>query len=250
MRHATKRIPYPIYRLIQPLVEFIRDKKAARLYKTFVKKGDLCFDVGANVGNRLEILLQLGCRVVAVEPQSKLTEILTTRFGGNPKAIILQKALGEAEGQGEIMISDASTVSSLSKDWIEAVKGSGRFSTTAWDKKEAVRLTTLNRLIEEHGVPAFIKIDVEGYEYEVIKGLSKLVPMISFEFVPEYMEMAFRSIDHLQQIGNVEFNYSLFEEMKMKSPDWVPAERLKALLSRYRDPITFGDIYARSLPKR
>ena len=250
MSHLLKKIPYPIYRLVRPLMERIRNRKAAQLYGSFAGKGELCFDVGANVGNRLDILLRLGCRVVAIEPQARLAAVLQERFGGNPRAVFLQKALGEREGESEIMISDADTVSSLSKDWIAAVKGSGRFASISWDKTQKVSITTLDKLIAEHGVPAFIKIDVEGYEYEVLKGLTRPVPMISFEFVPEYIEKAFLCVDHLEKIENAEFNYSLFEEMTMKSPDWVKADALKALLSQYKDPVTFGDVYARSRPAR
>lgn len=245
MSHLLKKIPYPIYRIVQPLMTRIRDRRARRLYASFAKKGDLCFDVGANIGDRLEILLQLGCKVVAVEPQSSLMEIVKRRFEGNSKAILVQAALGGQEGRSEIMISDSHTLSSMSGKWIEAVRGSGRFGATTWSGRQEVRVTTLDVLIREYGVPAFVKIDVEGYEYEVIQGLSRPVPAISFEFVPEYIDVPFLCIDHLQKIGKVEFNYSLFEEMKLKSRDWVPADSLKKLLSVYKDPVVFGDIYAR-----
>jgi len=197
------------------------DQEMANFYSQFLAPGDVCFDVGANFGNRAKIFLRLGATVVAVEPQNKCVRVLKSMYGENNRLIIIQKALGALEGSAELMISRASTISSLSQEWVDAVKRSGRFSEYSWDKKKIVNVTTLNKLIAEHGVPSFIKIDVEGFEYEVIKGLSQPVITICFEFTPELIETTIRCIEHLHSLGGISLNYSLGETMKMGLDKWV-----------------------------
>ncbi len=223
-----------------------QDQKMFEFYSGFVAAGDLCMDVGANVGNRTKIFLRLGATVVAVEPQERCLRILAKAFGKNPRLRLVRKALGEVESQAELHVSEVDTISSLSENWIDAVKKSGRFSELRWDKKQTVQLTTLDKLLVEHGMPAFIKIDVEGFEYQVIKGLSRPVRVLSLEFTPEFLEPALKCIDHLQRLGNVRTNYSLEENMALELDEWVsPAEVIRDLSRIGRDNKIFGDLYVR-----
>ena len=162
-----------------------------QLYCQFMGRNDLVFDIGANEGNRTKIFAQLSRQVIAVEPQPSCVTSLQAQFGANPKIRIVPKALGAREGSAEIMISNATGISSLSPTWVQAVRDSGRFSGFTWAGKQTVEVTTLDSLIEEFGSPGFIKIDVEGYEFEVLSGLSRPVRALSFEFVPEYLAAAF-----------------------------------------------------------
>lgn len=213
-------------------------------YGRFVRPGDLCFDVGANAGNRTEVFLALGTRVVAVDPQPSCVKALRRRYSGDSRVTVIPNALGEREGEAELLLSDASTISSLSREWIEAVRRSGRFRAFRWDKTVTVTVTTLDRLIEEHGFPAFVKIDVEGYELPVLRGLSRPVGALSFEFVPEYREAALASVRHIESIGMTLFNYSAGESMSLALSEWVGAEEIAGLLESFTDPGAWGDIYA------
>lgn len=182
------------------------DQKMLEFYSQFISRGALCFDVGANRGNRVKIFLKLHENIVAIEPQNNCVKILRTGYGNNKRLTVVQKALGESEGEAEIMISNANSISSLSPEWVEAVRHSRRFSEYRWNMKQIVPLTTLDRLIEQYGTPSFIKIDVEGFEYQVIKGLSQPVKALSLEFTPEFIESTFKCIDHLQRLGDIELN--------------------------------------------
>ena len=222
-------------------------------YSKLISPGDLVFDVGANVGSRTRIFLELGANVVAIEPQDACVDVLQglknkIQLGKNQKLIILKKVLGESECMSEMMISNVKVLSSLSKEWIDAVKKSGRFSDYVWDEKLPVSMTTLDGLIQEYGMPSFIKIDVEGYEFEVLKGLSWPVKNISLEFTPEYLRMTYQSIEYLDSLGKAIFNYSLGESMQMGLENFVAADELINILDRYKNNHKiFGDIYCKYL---
>ena len=167
-------------------------------------------------------------------------------YGRDRNLTIIQKVLGSSEGEAELMISNASTISSLSQEWINAVKGSGRFSDYEWEENQVVKMTTLNKLIEQYGTPSFIKIDVEGSEYEVIKGLSKPIETISLEFVPEIIEPYINCIHYLQRLGNTSWNYTLGESMKFELEEWIIAEEMVKILTDFRNNAElWGDMYVR-----
>jgi FkbM family methyltransferase len=240
---------YHHYRTIKDLKSWsTHDHEMLEFYSQFLSAGSLCFDVGANVGNRVKIFLELQANVVAVEPQHECVKILKETFGKNLHLKIAQTALGAYVGESEIMISNSNTISSMSSEWVTAVQKSGRFSEYVWSKKQQVSLTTLDHLISQYGEPDFIKIDVEGFEYQVIQGLSRPISMMSLEFVPECIETTVKCIEHLENLGAIELNYSIGESMKFSLKKWIgPEEMKKYLLESLKESPIFGDIYIKSV---
>ncbi|MDD5659948.1 MAG: FkbM family methyltransferase [Actinomycetota bacterium] len=241
-----------IYSISLYLTTIINRRKLFKLFSQFVKKDDLCFDIGANLGSRSEALLRLGARVVAVEPQSVCMKKLEKKYCNNKKISLVQKAVSDKIGEEEMITSNSHTVSSMSREWISSVKSSDMFfvSTSAfqWQKTIKVQATTMDELIKQFGKPAFCKIDVEGYEYEVLKGLTQPIGIISFEFTPtnEFINLAIKTIRHLSSIGKIEFNYSLGETMKLVLNDWITPEEMSAIIKSILNKTSFsGDIYAR-----
>lgn len=222
-----------------------QQKRMREFYAQFIRPGDLCFDVGANLGDRTAIFLALGARVVAVEPQSRCRRQLARRFRGQARVTLVPAALGAAPGTAQMNVSEADTLSSLSPEWIASVKASGRFAGYDWNRTETVPVTTLDRLIAEHGRPRFCKIDVEGFEAEVLSGLTRPLEVVSFEFTPEYLRAALTCVRRLASLGRVRFNYSVGESMTLALPEWVAAEPMQTTLSILPDPSVFGDVYAR-----
>jgi FkbM family methyltransferase len=210
-------------------------------YEGFVKPGDLCFDVGANIGNRTEIFLLLGARVVAIEPQRDCAKMLKLRFGN--KIQLKQMALGESETTAQMYISDTSEISSLSREWIDSVSKS-RFSNTQWNKTETVEVTTLDALIASHGLPKFCKIDVEGHEEPVLKGLSRRIEFISFEYtIPERLINFYNCLSLLSAIADFKCNYTIGEKMEFELPVWVSKEELKERVRAISGKHIYGDVY-------
>ena len=220
-------------------------RRMLRFYARFVRPGDLVFDVGANVGNRVDVFLALGASVVAVEPQPACVTELEERFGGDERFHLVAAALGSAAGEQELLVSDASTLSTMSPDWVTGTTASGRFAGFRWDERLVVPMTTLDALVERHGVPAFCKIDVEGFEPEVLRGLTRPLATLSFEFASEFLANADACVRRLEELGRCRFNLSLGEAMRLALPAWVSGGELLATLARVSDHLAFGDVYAR-----
>lgn len=221
-------------------------RKRMRFYAGLIDRGDLVFDVGANMGERTELFLALGADVVAVEPQAECAQHLRSRWKNEPRFTLFEGGCAESVGEGELFVADAHTLSSMSSTWIETVQSSGRFSNERWEEKRVIATTTLDALIEEHGAPAFAKIDVEGFEYGVLSGLTQPVSCASIEWARESLAGTFRCVDRLSGLGMSEFNLTLGESMSWKLPAWANASAVISVLSHTTDEMAWGDLYART----
>ena len=142
----------------------------------FVKPGDLVFDVGSHVGDRIAAFRRLGARVVACEPQPALVKTLRLIYGRDRNVTIEPVAVGAAPGEIELKINlDNPTVSTASRDFVKASEGAPGWEGQSWGKSVKVAMTTLDALIGKHGMPVFMKIDVEGFEAEALAGLTQPV---------------------------------------------------------------------------
>ncbi len=222
-------------------------KKRRDFYLQFLKSGDIYYDVGANYGNRIEPIIDDNIKIIAFEPQPKCIKKLKSKFGN--KITLIQKGLGAKKDTMPMFLARAHTISSLSKDFIKATQESGRFSKYKWDKQIKVEIDTLDN-ISEYGTPSFMKIDVEGFELEVLKGLSTPIKYISCEYtVPERTTSLIDCIKRIDEIsgGNKAlFNYSVGESMKWALTDWLtPEEMIKEVKKQSFTDTDFGDIYSK-----
>jgi len=219
-----------------------------RFYAQFMGPGDRCFDIGAHVGNRLWVWSKLGAEVIAVEPQPLCYQLLHRWYGARPMVTLVNAAVGATPGEATLWISERTpTVTSLSRDWIDTVQQAPSFATVEWQSQVTVPVTTLDMLIDQYGLPAFCKIDVEGFELAVLQGLSQPLPVVSFEYLPIAKDLALDCIARLQTLGDYEFNWSIGEEHRWQSRSWLSAAAMVAHLQQLAADDNSGDIYARHL---
>jgi FkbM family methyltransferase len=203
-------------------------------YARFVKPGDLCFDIGANCGRKSAVFLELGARVVAVEPCPSLGQELEARLGGNSRLTIVKEGVADVPGTAKLHVEAAfgGSVSSFRPEW------SPEFKTS-----HEVPLTTLDLLIATHGVPAYCKIDVEGFELEVIRGLTEPIPVISIEYQSKVLDLTLDCLRSLERFGDARVNFTPYDESRFLYDDWVPLSEVEPRLHEVLEHTPWGDLF-------
>jgi FkbM family methyltransferase len=217
-----------------------------RFYRQFVFSGSLGFDIGAHLGSRSLAFLDLGARVIALEPQPACVAYLRRRWRGEQRLTLIPKAIGAQAGRACLHVNRMNpTISTLSPAGWRSAMAAAAIRRERWEGRVDVEMTTLDLLIEEYGMPDFCKIDVEGYEAQALAGLSHPIPALSFEFISFDAAGAKTCLRRLAVLGNYRFNWSLRERLRMESPDWVSASRVEQMVEGLGSAIVSGDVYAR-----
>ncbi len=159
--------------------EILFEKEIFTFLKTLVDPNDIFWDVGANIGY-YTLYLSDKCRVIAFEPNPKLNLYLMDSLFSYKNVTILNYVLSNVDDQIEFYIDE---------------KSSDLSSVLKIDSEKILKLEsrTIDNLIikNEIDAPTIVKIDVEGYEYQVLEGftlIDKYNPIIIFEFINEFGE--------------------------------------------------------------
>ena len=232
-----------------------KSKRAKRgelaLFRSLVPAGATCFDIGANIGGKASIYLEHHCRVIALEPVPRNVEILRMRFGRNPCITLVNMAVSDSVGQATLnVIEDNTSFSSFSKSWAESLQtaASNRWGIVMNPPTAlVVQTTTLDLLIAQYGAPYYIKVDVEGHELSVLRGLTQRVPLLSFEAnLPEFQQETHDCVAALLEIDpSARFNYATEWQDRWQLPEWQSGPAFQRLLAT--TPLRFMEIYCRSI---
>ena len=222
-----------------------REAAMDNLYAQFIKPGDLTFDIGSHVGDRIGSFRRCAARVVALEPQPDCASLIRAIYANDPDVTLLEAACGAICGRLTLHINSANpTVSTASPEFVVAAKGAGGWEAQVWDRHIRVPVTTLDTLIETYGSPSFIKIDVEGFEANVLAGLSICVPVISFEITTIQPDIAAKCLQRLAALGPYTFNLALGETQVLSLPASVSANEMATHLAALPHHANSGDVYA------
>jgi FkbM family methyltransferase len=215
-------------------------------YRQFLNPGDWAFDIGAHVGNRVRVFRRIGVRVIAVEPQPDFVALLRLLYGRDPGVSIEASGVAAEPGEGKLHLSTRTpTVSTFADSWMDDVQTDKRFQRIRWDSVLSVPLVSLDELIARYGEPQFCKIDVEGFEYEVLGGLNQPLAALSFEYIPVAISRAVACVERISALGDYRFRHSRVETHRWADSSWLePRSMIDILNSLPTDDDRSGDIYA------
>jgi FkbM family methyltransferase len=245
VKRLTKR--FGLYRAARWLNRHLRDRQELRqerddrrLYAAFIRRGDLVFDIGANVGSKTRVFVQLGARVIACEPQPDCLDELRARVSPHAPVTALPVAVAAGRGSAPLYVRPERGHSGMVESWTEV-----RYETIL-----TVETTTLDALIATYGMPALIKIDVEGFEAEVLKGLTQSVPVMSLEYSlkPGYIAKTLWCVEYLAALGDVAINVTPAERATFRYPGWLtPAQFQQVFPDEFRNEYEYryGDLWIR-----
>ncbi|MCK0178938.1 FkbM family methyltransferase [Flavobacteriaceae bacterium S0862] len=210
-------------------------------YRKLIRKNDLCFDIGANLGVKSKLYLSLGAKVIAFEPQTNCQEELLKIKRKYAGFEVNKIAIGSKNTVLDLAIGNHIEIATLSN------KFRSYFTTknTFWDRKENTKVVTLDSQIETYGIPKFCKIDTEGYEYQILKNLTYKIPIIEFEFTGGFIEETLLSLSKISALGAYSFNYILNEQPRFKNKLWLSYKEITLEIKSLNVINLHGNIFAK-----
>ena len=222
-----------------------RRRRFEAFYRQFLQEGDLSFDIGAHVGNRVRVFRRIGARVIAIEPQPDFVRVLRLLYGRDSDVTIEASGVAAETGEGKLHLSSRTpTVSTFADSWMNDIQADRRFQRIRWDSVISVPLVTLDELIVRYGEPQFCKIDVEGFEHEVLSGLSQPLPALSFEYIPVAIARAIACVERTSALGEYRYRHSRVETHRWAGPNWLEPKAMIEILRAFPTNDRSGDVYA------
>lgn len=223
------------------MLQFIATYKSRRFYSKLIKKNDVCFDIGANIGAKSKLFLSLGAKVIAFEPQSSCHSSLLKLAASHANFELHPIAIGNENKEAELKLANHIEVATLSDAFVAFYSNDNIY----WNTTETVTVKTLNSVIDQFGIPDFCKIDTEGYELNILSSLRYSIPIIEFEFTEGFFENTLKIID-LFHTETATFNFILNEKLQFQLKNWVTATELKSALTALPKKRLHGNIFVKN----
>lgn len=222
-------------------------KRLKKFYSELIEPGNLCYDIGAGLGNRTEAWSALGAQVICVEPQSDRMSYIEKRVLGNHNIFTVRKAIGNENRMTIMHVNDALPIGAgtLTEGEVRAAISEGDSFSEKWDKQEPVEIITLDDLIKVHGLPDFCQINAKGYEVEILKGLSQSIKGIAFGYLTHAPSYALECIARLEKLGDYECKWVYQGDTEFAAQKWITPVAMRTVLRGFHQHERSGDIYAR-----
>ena len=191
-----------------------------------VPKGDLCFDIGANRGEATAVALNYGYKtVVALEPAPRIYNTLASNYENDDRVVCLDLAVSDTDWDTvRFYEAEEDGLSTLNIDWLTA--DDARYRGKPFHEVEA-KTITMDTLIEEYGLPELVKIDVEGAEDWVLRGLTKKPGNLAFEWHVEELPKVFETLCRLRDVnGYTEYGLQYITHHLHAAREYRPLENL------------------------
>jgi FkbM family methyltransferase len=221
----------------------------AALFSHVCPRGGLVFDVGANLGQKTAIFVSLGARVVSIEPERRCCEYLRKRFGASDRVTVVNVAVSDEPGRLELFVNPQTPeISTLDRAWLTDGPDKDKAGQV---EAQSVDVVTLTQLIERFGVPDYVKLDVEGFESKVLRGLKVPVGNLSFEFHADNVGEVAERCGIVDALGRYTYNFTRANTGTLALPSWVTAEELCAAIRATAPGLDrWGDVFARRASER
>ncbi len=248
LKTAIMKTPlYPMARsayqaIFKPEIAAYKARMGA-FYSQFFQPGTRVFDVGANQGEYAEIFAREGGRVLAIEPNTAYSprlNALSRMFDIHP----VFAAIAEAPGEAELQVCSTAIYSTLVDPHAEWIETSPDYAGVKWTHTLKVPVTTLDILAKEFGEPEYVKIDVEGFEINVLRGMTFRPRYLSFEFGARRKGPSVECLEHLGA-QNFKFRPIVGRKYRFATPEWMDLPAAKAWLESFSvEQAEYGDMFA------
>lgn len=232
--------------------DVLRDRsRQIEFYRSILRTSDregAIFDIGANLGDKAEVFRRVPAKVICFEPDRTNIKFLQQRFRKRSEVLVVGKALSDKIDRLTFNVfEDGNAMNTLSAKWVDVLTridrprfGTGRKIVERYE----VDTLTLDHVLDQYGPALYVKIDVEGHEINVLSGLTRAVPFLSFEInLPDFRAEALACVAHLASIAPMTlFNYDV--ENKLEMSEWVNAKAFSSWLNETSIP--YAEVWART----
>ena len=202
------------------------------------------FDIGANIGRWSLANIDNCEKIIAIEAAPDTFNTLSNNTNTNNKIICLNFAVCNSNDEYITFYnSQADTISTMNKDWLESP--TSRFYNYTTHNIIKCTPIKIDKLIEIYGLPTLIKIDVEGGEFECVTSLTQKVDNICFEWASETNTITFNCIDYLENLGFNEFAIQFEDNYTYRPQIYTNKENILQILNKTTPKKEWGMVWAK-----